>query len=157
MHRVCVLVATIVALCGCGMSPHEYLAEARQELAAGAYDDALAAAAAGLQSSPGGTTAWGLELAKLEACARSGRGEETFGQLEKLAGLHPDRLPATQYAASAGQLKAAGEGPASIQVLDLAMQRYPGDPLIEKMIGASKSGDVDASELEMLRTLGYIE
>ena len=82
---------------------------------------------------------------------------KTKGQLKKLVDLYPDRIPATQYSATAYQLQSAGQGAVAIEVLDMAMQHYPGNPVIERLIGASRSGDVDPAELEMLRTLGYIE
>jgi hypothetical protein len=145
------------ALCGCGKTTHEYLADARQELADAAYPEAIAAADAGLRETPGAMTRWGLELVKLEAHARAGQGEETKGQLEKIVGLYPDRVPATQYSATADQLQSVGQGAVAIEVLDMGMQHYPANPTLERLIGASRSGDVDSAELEMLRTLGYIE
>ena len=146
-----------VALCGCEKTAHEYLVDARQELADAAYPEAIAAAAAGLRETPGVRTRWGLELVKLEAHARAGQGEETKGQLKNLVGLYPDRIPATQYSATADQLQSAGQGAVAIEVLDMGMQRYPGNPTLERLIGASRSVGSDSAELEMLRTLGYIE
>jgi hypothetical protein len=156
MRVLCVLVVAAL-LCGCGKSSSEHLADARQAVSDAAYDDAIAAAEAGLQGSPNAATKWGLELVRLESYARSGLADQTAAHVEKLAGLYPDQMPPSQYAATAGQLKSAGEGPASIQVLDLAMKRYPGDPLIERLIGASKNSDAGSAELQMLRSLGYIE
>jgi hypothetical protein len=66
-------------------------------------------------------------------------------------------MPATQYSATADQLQSAEQGTAAIEVLDMGLQHYPGNPAIERLIGASQSGDVDPAELEMLKTLGYIE
>jgi hypothetical protein len=145
------------ALCGCGNTAHEYLADARQDLADAAYPAAIAAADAGLRETPGAKARWGLELVKLEAHARAGQGEETKGQLEKLVGLFPDRVPATQYSATADQLRSVGQGAVAIEVLDMGVQHYPGNPTLERLIGASQSGEPDSAELEMLRTLGYIE
>jgi len=145
------------ALCGCGNTAHEHLADARQDLADAAYPEAIAAADAGLRETPGAKARWGLELVKLEAHARAGQGEETKGQLEKLVGLFPDRVPATQYSATADQLRSVGQGAVAIEVLDMGVQHYPGNPTLERLIGASQSGDSDSAELEMLRTLGYIE
>jgi len=151
------VLALIACLCGCQRSSHEHLEDARQGLADAAYAEAIAAAEAGLRGAPSPRTEWGLELVKLEAHARSGHGAEAKAQLEKLAGRHPRRIPATEYAATAHQLRSADQGAAAIEVLDLGMQRYPGNPVIEKMIGESASAGVDSAELELLRTLGYIE
>lgn len=145
-------------LWGCSDAPLEHVAEARQQLADAAYADALAAADAGLQVGGGDPkTSWGLEMVKLEALARSGQAEETKALIRDLAARHPERIPNSQYAATADQLDKAGEGPAAIEVLDLGMQRYPNDPMLAKLIGAQQSGDMDPAELEMLRTLGYVE
>jgi hypothetical protein len=141
----------------CGSSPAERLQEARQALADTDYSAVVAAADAGLAASPDERTAWGLELAKLEALARSGDGEAVMALLERLATDHPDRMPPTQYCASADQLRSAGNGAAAIQALDLGAKRHPDDAVIAKLIGAAQSADVDPEELQMLRSLGYVE
>jgi hypothetical protein len=101
--------AVIAALCGCEVSRQDYLSEARAALADAAYDDAVAAAEAGLQVAAASSqqtddgaqdalddaTSWGLELAKLEAYARAGHGEEAKAQLAQLASLHPNRVEAS--------------------------------------------------------------
>jgi predicted Zn-dependent protease len=150
------LLVLIAFLCACEQPPQALLADARQDLASAAYADAVSATAAGLAAAPDAVTAWGLELVKLEALARGGRGEEAKGQLEKLAGLHPERIPATEYAATAHQLRLAGQGPAAIEVLDLGTKRYPEDALIARMIGDASAASSPA-ELELLRSLGYVE
>jgi hypothetical protein len=144
-------------LCGCQKPAHEHLADARQGLAGAAYAEAIAAADAGLRGAPDPRTEWGLELVKLEAQARAGRGAEAKAQLEKLADRYPKRIPATEYSATAHQLRSADQRAAAIEVLDLGMQRFPGDPVIERMIGESATAGADSAELELLRTLGYIE
>jgi hypothetical protein len=147
----------VAAICGCGQTAHEYLVDARRELADADYPEAVSAADAGLRENPRATTQWGLELVKLEAQARAGQGEETKGQLEHLAGLYPDRMPATQYSATADQLKSAGQGAAAIEVHDMGIRRYPGNPTLERLIAASRSASSAPAELEMLRSLGYVE
>lgn len=151
--------ALISLSCGCGKTPDEHLADARQHLATAAYRDAVADAESGLLGESSDATVWGLELVKLEALARAGMAEEAKAQLEKLVGVYPDRIPASEYAATAQQLQSAGQGPAAIEVLDLGMQRHPGDPVIARMIGsaASASGGPDSAELDLLRSLGYVE
>jgi predicted Zn-dependent protease len=146
-----------VAASACGGSAQDRLREARDALADGAWDDALAAADAGLPAATDPRTAWGLGLVKLEAHARAGHGDEAIAQLDALVALHPEAVPATQYGATADQLKAAGNGPAAIQVLDLGNQRHPGDPLIARLLDASQSAGARPDELEMLRSLGYVE
>ncbi len=148
--------ALIVSICGCEKAPQEYLADARVDLADTVYDDAVAAAEAGLLANPDATTSWGLELVKLEAHARAGHTKEAKDQLEKLANLHPNRVPASEYSATAYQLKSAGEGAAAIEVLDMGASVFPYDPVIGRMIEQSKIGS-DPAELEMLRSLGYVE
>jgi tetratricopeptide (TPR) repeat protein len=149
--------ALIAFLCACEKAPHDVLAAARRDLTEGDYAEAIAAADEGLRRAKGGAISWGLELVKLEAHARAGHGAEAKAQLEKLARLHPDRIPATEYSATAHQLQQAGQGPAAIEVLDLGLKLHPGDELIGRMIGASASAGSDPAELEMLRSLGYIE
>jgi len=156
MRLLCCLILA-VTLVACGRTAYEHLEEARAHLAGTAYPEAIQAAEAGLLQGPSAVTNWGLELVKLEAHARSGDDVGTKTQLEKLADLYPERIPITQYAATASQLRAAGQGVVAIEVLDMGIQRYPGDPTLERLIGSQDTSDVDSAELEMLRTLGYIE
>ncbi len=158
MRCFCALLMVAI-LGGCGASAEDRLADARAGLADADYAAALSAAEAGLRAQPDEVTRWGLELARLEAQARSGRGEAAKQQIERLADAYPEHVPVTQYAATAHQLRSAGEGPAAIEVLDLAMKRHPGDPMIERLIAASVSASagVDSDELDMLRSLGYVE
>jgi len=155
--------AVIASLCGCEMSRQDHLIEARTALAEASYDEAAAAAEAGLRIAAAGSqevlddaTSWGLELAKLEAHARAGHGEETKAQLTGLASLHPNRVAASEYFATAHQLRGAGEGIAAIEVLDMGAILFPYEPVIGRMIEESgESGD--PAELELLRSLGYVE
>lgn len=141
----------------CGSSPADRLQEARQALAETRYSEVVSAADAGLAAAPDGAVAWGLELAKLEALARSGDGEAAMALLDRLATEFPDRVPPTQFCATADQLRSAGDGAGAIQVLDLGAKKHPQDAVIAKLIGDSKSADVDPEELQMLRSLGYVE
>jgi hypothetical protein len=153
----------IASLCGCEISRQDHLIEARAALADAAYDDAVAAAEAGLLAAAAGppdllddATSWGLELAKLEAYARGGHGEEAKAQLAQLAQLHPNRVEASEYFATAHQLRGAGAGTAAIEVLDMGAILFPYEPVIGRMIEESgESGD--PAELELLRSLGYVE
>jgi hypothetical protein len=155
--------AVIASLCGCEISRQDHLIEARTALADAAYDEALEAAEAGLHAADAGSqealddaTAWGLELAKLEAHARTGHGEEAKEQLTKLARLHPNRVVASEYFATAQQLRAAGDGTAAIEVLDMGAILFPYEPVIGRMIEEASTGG-DPAELELLRSLGYVE
>ena len=155
--------AVIATLCGCEMSRQDHLIEARAALADAAYDDAIAAAEAGLRAAAAGAqdglddaTSWGLELAKLEAHARAGHGEEAKAQLAQLAELHPNRVEASEYFATAHQLRGAGAGTAAIEVLDRGAILFPYEPVIGRMIEESSEGG-DPAELELLRSLGYVE
>jgi predicted Zn-dependent protease len=149
--------ALAAALCACGASAPEHLEDARAGLSDAAWSDVLAAADAGLRAHPDERTAWGLSLAKLEAHGRLGRGAEALALLEELAKQHPDRIPASQYCATADQLRSAGSGAAAIQVLDLGHRQHPADPSIGRLIASSQSAGADPAELEMLKSLGYIE
>jgi hypothetical protein len=145
------------------MSRQDHLVEARAALADAAYDEAVAAAEAGLGVAAAGSqemlddaTSWGLELAKLEAHARAGHGEEAKAQLAQLAELHPNRVEASEYFATAHQLRGAGAGTAAIEVLDMGAILFPYEPVIGRMIEVSgESGD--PAELELLRALGYVD
>ena len=155
--KLLALVVLIAALCSCEKSGHEHLVDARSSLASASYDDAVSAAQAGLVASPSKPDAWGLELVKLEAHARAGNGEDAKQQISQLARLHPDRIPASEYFATAHQLKMAGKGTEAIEVLDLGMRRFPDNEVLNAMIGASsESADVSSAELEMLKSLGYL-
>ncbi len=142
----------------CGESAQDSLGEARAALADTDYDEALAAADAGLAGAPDEVTRWGLELVKLEALARSGQAEPTLTQLKKLAEQRPQNVPADQYAATADQLRGAGAGAEAIQVLDFGLKRFPEDAELLRQIEAAKAAPAAGSEeLEMLKTLGYVE
>jgi hypothetical protein len=145
------------------MSRQDHLIEARAALADAAYDDAVAAADAGLRLAATGAQdalddaiSWGLELAKLEAHARAGHGEEAKAQLDQLVQLHPNRVEASEYFATAHQLRGAGAGTAAIEVLDRGAILFPYEPVIGRMIEESSEGG-DPAELELLRSLGYVE
>ena len=157
MRPFCLLVITL-ALCACSQTARESLGEARQALAESRYADTIAAADLGLAGEADAVTSWGLELVKLEALAREGRGDDTVAQLEKLAASQPQRVTGGQYAATADQLRTAGDGPATIQVLDLGLKRFPEDSTLLDLIEEAKAAPASShDELEMLRSLGYIE
>jgi len=155
--KLVVLVALVALACGCEKSSQGQLPAARSSLASASYADAVATAKAGLAGSPSKADAWGFELVVLEAYARGGDSENAKAQLVKLAGLYPAQLSANDYSGTAQQLQAAGQGPGAIEVLDLGKQRYPDDPMIDKMIADSVAAESSPEELEMLRSLGYIE
>jgi len=158
ISRLLLLAVLLVVPIGCGRSAPEALAEARLALTETRYDDALDEARTGLGLAPDELQRWGLELVVLEALARGGQGEAAAEQLERVEALRPDALPATQYSATADQLRAAGDGPGAIQVLDLGLQRFPEDVALASLISSAKQApSVDSEELELLRTLGYLE
>jgi len=155
--------AVMAALCGCQMSRQDHLADARAALADADYEAAADAAEAGLRVAVAGgpdvledATTWGLELAKLEAYARAGRGAEAKAQLTELAKLFPNRVQASEYFATAQQLRGAGAGTAAIEVLDMGAILFPYEPVIARMIQESSEG-ASPAELDMLRSLGYVE
>jgi lipopolysaccharide biosynthesis regulator YciM len=157
MRRFCTL-AIALALAACAQSARESLDEARLALAESRYADAIATADTGLAGNADAVTAWGLELVKLEALARDGRGDDTLAQLEKLAGSRPEQMPANQYSATADQLRAAGQGPAAILALDAGLKRFPDDQTLLALIEEAKTAPAPGSdELEMLRSLGYVD
>ena len=156
--RLFCLLAVALAVCACSQTARESLDQARQALAESRYTDAIASADLGLAGDADPVTAWGLELVRLEALARAGLGDETLAQLERLAESRPEHVTAGQYAATADQLRTAAEGGATIQVLDLGLKRFPEDPTLLDLIEQAKTAPAAGSdELEMLRSLGYIE
>ena len=157
MRRFCTL-GMILALAACSQTPRQSLDEARQALAESRYADAIAAADAGLAGEADAVTTWGLELVKLEGLARDGRGDDTIAQLARLAEMRPEHMTATQYSATADQLRAAGQGAAAIRVMDAGLQRFPHDKTLQELIEAAKAAPAAGSEeLEMLRSLGYVD
>ena len=151
-------VAIVLALAACGESARDALEKARKALAETHYPEAIAAADAGLARKPEAVTSWGLEIVKLEALARAGRGDETLAQLEKLTAGWPDNMLADQFAATADQLRAAGQGAAAIQALDQGLKRFPQDQALLAQIERAKKAPAPGSdELKMLETLGYID
>ena len=156
MHRSGAL-AVALALAACAKSAGDALNDARKALAETRYPEAIAAADAGLSRSPDPITSWGLEVVKLEALARAGRGEETLSQLDKLTERWPDNMLAEQFAVTADQLRGAGQGDSAIQTLDKGLKRFPKDPALLGQLEQAKQGAAPGSEeLERLRSLGYI-
>jgi len=156
--RIFCLLVVILALAACAESARDSLDQARQALSEARYTDAIAAADIGLGRAGDDVITWGLELVKLEALAREGRGDETLAQLEQLAGSRPENVPPTQYSTTADQLRTAGQGAAAIAVLDLGLKRFPEDQTLLDLIEQAKAAPAAGSdELEMLRSLGYIE
>jgi tetratricopeptide (TPR) repeat protein len=147
----------LAASLGCEQSAYDHLADARRGLSDAVYADAIAAAEAGLAASPDSRAEWGLELVKLEALARAGHGDEAGRQLSTLENTYPERIAVTQYAATAGQLRDAGQGPQAIQVLDYGLKRFPDDPMLTRLLGVGNSAGLGSAELDMLRSLGYVE
>jgi hypothetical protein len=156
--RAFLLLLVILAPLACAESARDSLGEARQALAESRYADAIASADAGLAAGPDEVTAWGLELVRLEALARDGRGDETVALVQRLAGDRPEQVSASQYRATADQLRSAEQGAAAIQVLDLGLKRFPDDATLVELIEQAKKAPAPGSdELEMLRSLGYVE
>jgi hypothetical protein len=153
-------IAAALALAACAESANDALDQARKELAATRYSEAISAADAGLARNPDRVTTWGLEVVKLESLARSGQGEPTLAQLRKLTGEWPDNMLAEQFAVTADQLRAADQGAAAADALDLGLERFPDDPALRAQIEQAKAkaaSGPDSAELERLRTLGYID
>jgi predicted Zn-dependent protease len=151
------ILALAGATCACEKGSQESLGDARRALAEGSFAEAVASAETGLQAAPDEVTTWGLELVILEAHARAGDGAEAKAQLAKLAEAYPERISANDYSSTAQLLRTAGEKPVAIEVLDLGAKRFPDDPVLKQMIEDSVATGDDPEELEMLRSLGYIE
>jgi hypothetical protein len=150
-------IALALALVACAESPRDSLEKARKALGETRYAEAILAADAGLAKSPDHITSWGLEVVKLEALARAGRGEETLAQIDALTAAWPDNMLADQFAATADQLRGAGQGAAAIQVLDRGLKRFPDDQALRGLIERAKTAPEPGSEeLKMLESLGYI-
>src|SRR4029453_17377659 len=149
--------AAVLALAACAESARDSLEQARKALAETHYPEAISAGDGGLARAPDKITSWGLEVVKLEALARSGRGDETVAQLTKLTDAWPDNMRAEQVAVTADQLRGAGQGAAAILALDQGLKRFPDDPALRAQIEQAKKGAAPGSEeLERLRSLGYI-
>ena len=157
MRLFCLLLMAL-ALGACAETARDSLDAARGALSESRYADAIAAADAGLGGKPDEVTAWGLELVRLEALARDGHGDDTVAQIQKLSEARPEQVPPNQYSATADQLHSAEQGAAAIQVLDLGLKRFPDDAALLALIEKAKEAPAAGSdELEMLRSLGYVE
>lgn len=150
-------VALLLVLCACEKSSKDHLADAREQLAGSSFADALSSVEAGLAADPDAVSTWGLELVKLEALSRSGQGEAARDQLEWLLDENPDRIAAADFSGTAQLLRAADQKAVAIQVLDMGLDQFPEDSVINKMISDSIEKGVDPEELEQLRSLGYID
>lgn len=150
-------IALLLVFCACEKSSTDALADAREQLSGSSYEEAVASAEAGLAANPDAVAAWGLELVKLEALSRSGQGEAVLDHLDRLADEHPDRVTAADYSGTAQLLRTADRKADAITVLDMGINRFPDDAVINKMITDSIETGMDPEELEQLRSLGYID
>jgi hypothetical protein len=152
-------IAIVLALAACGESARDALDQARKALAETNYSEAVAKADAGLARQPDAVTSWGLEITKLEALARAGRGDETLAQLERLTAAHPEHMLADQFAATADQLRTAGQGAAAVSAIDLGLKRFPDDAALRAQIEKAKAkaaASPDDAEMQRLKSLGYL-
>ena len=157
MRIICVFLM-VVFFFGCAESARDSLEGARGALSESRYADAIAYTDAGLTLAPDEVTAWGLELIRLEALARAGRGDDVMAQIQKLAEARPEQVAANQYSATADQLRSAEQGAAAIQVMDLGLKRFPDDADLTALLEDARSAPAEGSdELRMLRSLGYVE
>ena len=159
MRKFGAAVVALAAVVACAASARDALEQARKALAETHYSEAIAAADAGLARKPDPVTSWGLEVVKLEALARSGQGDQTLAQLQNLTDAWPDNMLAGQFAATADQLRAAGQGDAAARALDQGLKRFPQDPDLRAQIEHAKAragSEPDSAEVERLRTLGYV-
>jgi hypothetical protein len=156
MQRAILLILACVVI-ACGAGPERQLEKAQASLAAGDYAAAAEAAAQGLAAGAQGPVAWRLEIAALEAEARSAKTSEVVARLARLAsGPWSAQLTGPLYVQTAGQLKEAGDAAGAVSVLDAGAKRFPQDADIAKAIDRSKAtGSPD--EIERLRSLGYVE
>jgi hypothetical protein len=154
--RNLILAALLALPVACGAGPERQLEKARAALAGGAYAEAESAAAEGLAAGAEGAIAWRLELAALEAEARSKKTEAVLARLERLAEAWPKQVSGSLYVQTSGQLRDAGDPAGAIGVLHAGAKRSPGDPDVARAIAQAKAGGT-AAELEHLRQLGYIE
>ena len=155
MRPFCLLLMSLAFL-ACSESARDSLDTGRAALAEARYADAIEAAEAGVAAGADERTAWGLELLKLEALARDGRGEDTFNQLDLLAQERPDQVTPSQYFTTADQLRAAEQGAAAMLVLDSGLQRFPEDETLNALLEDAKSAAPGSKEVEMLKKLGYL-
>ena len=155
MSRTAVL-ALLWMLVSCGADPADQLEKAREHLAGGDYAEAAAAATLGLSAGAQGSIAWRLELAALEGEARGGRTAEALARLDRLADAWSAQVSGPLYVQTAGQVKEAGDDPGAIRVLDAGAGRFPEDADIARAIAQLKATG-SATEIEQLRSLGYVE
>jgi hypothetical protein len=147
----------LLLLLSCSGGPETKLEDARAKLAGGDFAAAAVAANEGLAAGAEGAVAWRLELAALEAEARSAQSDEAVARLERLAGgPFAAQAGASLYVQAAGQLRESGDASGAVDVLDSGAKRFPQDADIARAIEQAKASGNDA-ELERLRSLGYIQ
>lgn len=156
--RRLVLLAT-VACVACSGDPVE---RARAALAAGQLVEAEEIAARHLERNPNEKpkVRWALERIRIEALARSGRGDQALERLETLASAYPAQVDAALYLTVAAWARAAGDSAGATQILDGGRKRFPAEAgrftsALEEIKGAG--GPMDPATVERLRSLGYLE
>ncbi|MEZ4235498.1 MAG: hypothetical protein R3F59_04910 [Myxococcota bacterium] len=119
-------------LTGCsGGAPAAALEQAQAQLEAADWAGAEQTAAEALGRPKGDPSVrWQLELVRVEAEARSGRGSEARQQLERLAAEYPPQISAALYATTATQAADADDPPGARSVIEAGLARFPDDPAL---------------------------
>jgi hypothetical protein len=151
---------SLAALPGCESGPDAAAMQADVEAALQAKDYAGAVAKAdealkveAISKEP--AKAWRFESLRLQGLAEGGKGAEVVAGLERLTGAYPTQINPALYRALADKLRAAGDGPGAVSVLDAGKKKYPDDPSFQAAIDElAKTGD--PAEIEALKALGYL-
>lgn len=150
----------LAALVGCGGGPNPEELQKGVESAVQAKDFAGAVAKAdealkveAVAKDP--AKAWRFESLKLNALADAGKGADVKAGVERLAATYDKPFTAALYRSLADKLRAAGDGPGSVEILDLGSKKFPDDTSFAEAIEAAKQS-ADPAEIEKLKALGYL-
>ncbi len=144
--------------CSTGPTPESLQAEADAAINAKDWTGAVTKADTALALpavSGDAAKAWRFELIRLNALAAAGKGKEVSDNLNRLSAAYAKQLNAPLYHSLAVKVKAGGDSPGSIDLLDAGRKKFPDDTTFQAAIDEMKSSG-DPEEIEKLKALGYL-
>jgi hypothetical protein len=157
-----VLVISAVLVWGCGgKSAADYEREAQAAMDGRDVPKAIAVVNEALQQDAvkaDAAGAWRLEQLRLDALAKSAKGDEVKAQLDRLAAAYPKQVTAALYRSLADKTKAAGDTPGAITILTAGDQRFPADhtSFADAIATLKQAGALDPTQVDKLKALGYL-
>ncbi len=163
MSGLRVALAALLLICSSacgGPSVEDRQREAQAALDKGDFAAALTSVDTALkdaQISGDPAKAWRFEVIRLDALARSGKGDDVLDAIDRLKGTYPTQITAALYRSLADKLRAAKDTMGAVGVLDAGNRAFPAEQeSFVKAIDEIKAAGLDPETEAMLEKLGYL-